>query len=184
MKSLTLCQACKRHVKLSETACPFCGVALSAPRATSGASRPRGLPGGRAALFLAGTALVPGCVDEPEPETEIDAGGNMVIPPYGIAIPPDAGKDAGEQFVAPAYGVAIVDSGFMPVPPYGIAIPPQDAGAKDAGPSCPQLGNLPVPVYGAPVDSGTRSDVCTDAGKDSGVIGFPPYGIPPDAGKK
>lgn len=196
MKSLTLCQACKRHVKLSETECPFCSAAVQAPRAPKSALRPRGLPGGRAALFLAGTALAPGCADEPEPEVD---SGFIPVPPYGIAIPPtDAGKDAGVGNIVPVYGaavpvygVAIYDSGFIPVPPYGIAIPPEDAGPADAGPKdagCPQVGNLPVPVYGIPVDSGTRMDQCTDkqdAGKDAGVaiIGFPPYGIPPEGGR-
>jgi hypothetical protein len=196
MRSLILCQACNRHVKASETQCPFCSAAVVLPRAPV-AVRARGLPGGRAALFLAGTSLAPGCVEEPEPD-------EMVIPVYGAAIDPqrdagaadagagDAGKDAGVG-ISPAYGIA-VDGGFV-VPPYGIAIPPlRDAGVAETG--CPQLGNLPAPVYGVAVDSGPPSDACKDAGqdagkdagqdagKDSGPMAVPVYGIAIDTGKR
>jgi hypothetical protein len=147
-----------------------------------GALRARGLPGGRAALFLAGAALAPGCVEEPEPDVldEHDDAG-----PAEAGAARDAGKDSGQGMSVPVYGVAI-DSGFHPVPPYGVAIPPdRDAGPADAG--CPQVGNLPVPVYGVPVDSGTQTDVCKDAGrdagKDSGPMVVPVYGVPFDAGK-
>src|SRR5687767_14301590 len=129
MRPLVLCQACKRHVKSSDAQCPFCGEALlSADGATrvdapsrQPAARGRGVPGGRAALFLAGSVLGSGCADE------------VAVPVYGVAIDgglddagdagaaQDGGRDA-EAMGSPVYGVAI-DSGLMPVPPYGVAVP-------------------------------------------------------------
>lgn len=200
MRALGLCTSCKRHVKRSETRCPFCSAAV-APERDQAATVVRGLPGGRAALFLTGAVLATGCTDEHEPD---DSPG-MVIPPYGVAIPADAGSptrpDAGAQFdaslVAPPYGISI--------PAYGIAIDASIATPKDAGPSCPQVGNLPVPVYGIGIDvpavdtcrdAGPDADTdagkdagaadagkdaaaadAGDAGKDSGLIAVPPYGI-------
>lgn len=52
MSDLEPCPSCRRHVRLSESACPFCGAAIEA-------SAPRSLAGGRltrAAVF-AGAAL-------------------------------------------------------------------------------------------------------------------------------
>ncbi|HEX6241930.1 MAG TPA: hypothetical protein VFZ61_13570, partial [Polyangiales bacterium] len=64
MRALALCSSCKRHVKVSETRCPFCSAAITLARSQPARS-PRGLPGGRAALFLTGAALAaPGCADE------------------------------------------------------------------------------------------------------------------------
>ena len=180
MRSLVLCQACKRHVKVSEALCPFCSAAVLAPRAQA-TVRARGLPGGRAALFLAGTALAQGGAEEPEPDV-LDNHNGAGAADAGAGAR-DGGKDSNELMGTPVYGVPIDqrDAGFA-VPPYGIAIPiPEDAGVLDAGASCPQVGRLPAPVYGIAIDSGTRSDVCTDAGrdagKDSGPLAVPVYGI-------
>lgn len=192
MRPLVLCQACKRHVKGSDVQCPFCstavvdsltgGLARSHAPSSRAAARGRGLPGGRAALFLAGSVLAQGCAEEFEPDAP--DGQNDGGDAGDGAVAKDGGQDAG-LMASPVYGVAI-DSGVMGIPPYGIAIPP-DAGAADSAvsdASCPRFGNLPVPVYGIPVDSGTRKDMCTDAGadagKDAGLIAVPPYGIPFD----
>jgi hypothetical protein len=200
MRSLVLCQSCKRHVKASETLCPFCSAAVVSRLArerTQGGAVGRGLPGGRAALFLAGTALAAGCADEPEPDA-LDEGRN-------------AGSDAGTQHARNDAGIAADagrdpgrDAAILVAQPYGISIDQwRDASIvtpRDAGPSCPQVGNLPVPVYGIAVDSGPPNDPCkdagpdaasdagrdagNDAGKDAGqVISLPPYGIPIDAGR-
>lgn len=205
MRALTLCMACKRHVKAHESVCPFCSAAMLGERNQAGRS-PRGLPGGRAALFLSGAAALaaPGCVDEHDPDDD-----EMAVPVYGIAIDGGAPRqDAGRS----------VDAGLV-AQPYGIAIP-WDASIqtpRDAGPSCPQVGNLPVPVYGigidvppdnacldagsdagqdggvdagsdAGIDAGSDAgtdggaDAGRDAGKDSGLIAVPPYGIAIDSG--
>jgi hypothetical protein len=160
---------------------------------TQGPASARGLPGGRAALFLAGTALAAGCADEPEPD--------------GLDDTSRAGSDAGTQRGPSDAGAdASRDTGILVAQPYGISIDPwRDASIvtpRDAGPTCPQVGNLPVPVYGVAVDSGARPDLCrdagpdagtdagadagkdagTDAGKDGGIIVAPAYGIAIDSG--
>jgi hypothetical protein len=166
MRPLVLCQACRRHVKVSETSCPFCDAAVIVER--QGTQRARGLPGGRAALFLAGTALAAtGCADD-EPDEEQHVGRRDAATQH-------SSKDAGR------------DGGMLVAQPYGIAIDPRDASIvtpPDAGPSCPQVGNLPVPVYGIGIDVPPR-DLCSDAGadagldagRDSGPLATPPYGI-------
>jgi hypothetical protein len=179
MKDLVVCAACKRHVKPSEVACPFCGSGLSVAPAVAAPAR-SGAAGGRAALFLASSALASGV-------------GACGVPAYGVGIDDvpfdgrnltDAGRrrDAGARDgginVVPVYGTA-VDAGVFPIPPYGVAIP--DAGS-DAG--CPRVDRLPVPVYGVPIDAGAP-DPCSDAGPppdaatdvDSGLIGVPVYGV-------
>lgn len=155
MKDLVVCAACKRHVKPSEVACPFCGSGLAELRAGVAPARSFA-PGGRAALFLAGSALVPGCDVE-----------GSAVPVYGVAVDGGSVSDGGPRSDAaapdgglnavPVYGVA-VDAGVFPVPPYGVAIP--DAGS-DA--SCPRVDRLPVPVYGIAIDAGAPPP-CTDAG--------------------
>jgi hypothetical protein len=191
MRVLVLCDACKRHVKRTEAHCPFCSAAVVVP-ARSSAGSPRGLPGGRAALFLTGAALAAaGCADEHEPDGLDDDTDRVLdaamqhMPKDAGAVVTDAGRDAG------------YDAGLI-AQPYGIPIP-LDASIrppKDAGPSCPQVGNLPVPVYGIGIDAppvdqcrdagqdagadagaDAGKDAGADAGKDSGFIAVPPYGI-------
>ena len=199
MRPLVLCQSCKRHVKAIETSCPFCSAAVGtsllgvAVRGRQDAGSPRGLPGGRAALFLAGAALASGCGDDSESDAGDDENDVMVTPVYGVAVDAgklDAGRDAGR------------DSGRgMATPPYGISIDPgrRDASIatpSDAGPPCAQFGSLPVPVYGVGIDAPARdlcrdagpnagldagkdtgADAGKDAGRDAGFIPVPPYGI-------
>jgi hypothetical protein len=188
MRALVLCNACKRHVKRSEAHCPFCSAAVVLPRSPSSGVA-RGLPGGRAALFLTGALAASACADELEPEVGDDE--NMSTSDGGKLPGP---KDAGVIGDAQAATDAGRDSGILVGPVYGVPIP-VDASVqtpKDAGPSCPQVGNLPVPVYGVSIDP-RPVDVCRDAGadagkdagadagkdagKDSGFIAVPPYGI-------
>lgn len=163
MRPLVLCNACKRHVKRTEARCPFCSAALVLA-SSQRSGKPRGLPGGRAALFLTGTALAAaGCADEPEPDALDDE--NMSA---SDAATQNGPKDAGLMTDARAATDAGRDTGLV-AQPYGIPIP-WDASIqppKDAGPSCPQLGNLPVPVYGIGIDP-RPVDVCRDAGADAG----------------
>lgn len=201
MRALVLCTACKRHVKRSETQCPFCRAAVT-PERSQGATLARGLPGGRAALFLTGALAAAGCADEPEPDA-LDNGqtsGQDSGTPRGPndagllvdAATRDAGRDAG--LIAQPYGIS--------VPVYGVAIDASTIPPKDGGASCPQVGNLPAPVYGIGIDvppidtcrdagadagkdagaadagkDAGAADAGADAGKDSGLIAVPPYGI-------
>ena len=103
---LLACPGCERHVRATETECPFCAQKLEglAPRALGP------LPSRAAAVFIGATALA-GCGKEPAPEPQkpgpID-NGMMAVPAYGVppqdlqppptpTPPPDAGppKDAG-----------------------------------------------------------------------------------------
>jgi hypothetical protein len=93
MRSLIPCPSCHRHVESTETACPFCQMAL-VPRASSGACQGpcsgHPLPRlGRAALVMAGAALL--CA----------ACQSSTVAAYGAAIIPDAGQsvDAAGQTV-------------------------------------------------------------------------------------
>jgi hypothetical protein len=180
MRALSLCQSCKRHIRVSERTCPFCGAAHVLAAAAQ-ELRPRGRPGGRAALFLAGAAAAPGCADEPDvPE--------QAIPVYGAAIDydasrvdggaaSDAGKDARSEMSIPPYGIS---------PVYGVPVD-RDAG-KDANVCGDPQEPMAVPVYGIPVvgkparDAGSDASVCgADGGvKDAGPMLLPPYGIPVD----
>lgn len=197
MRPLVLCQSCKRHVKRSETTCPFCSAIAGA--ALLGVAAPvepglrtataRGRPGGRAALFLAGAALASGCEGTATPVYGVaidpEDRDEMGTPVYGVAVDAgrfDAGRDAGHPLATPAYGISI-DPGRRDA---SIATP------ADAGPPCAQVGNLPVPVYGVGIDVPPR-DLCRDAGagggldagkdagpdagKDAGFLPTPPYGI-------
>jgi hypothetical protein len=115
---------------------------------------------------LTGAVLAaPACADEHEPGDGTDSNS---VPVYGVAIDggvaprPDAGTlvDAGHD--------GSRDAGLI-AQPYGIAIP-RDASIQtplDAGPRCPQVGNLPAPVYGIGIDAPPR-DLCSDAGADAG----------------
>jgi hypothetical protein len=171
-------------VKRTEAHCPFCSAAVVLPPSPR-PGKARGLPGGRAALFLTGALAAAGCADELEPEAQDDE--NMSTSDAGKQpVPQDSGLVADASAATDAGG----DSEILGVAVYGVSIP-VDAGiqpSKDAGPSCPQIGNLPVPVYGIGIDprpvdvckdagADAGADAGTDAGKDSGFIAVPPYGI-------
>lgn len=101
--SLAPCTACARHVRRTETRCPFCEAPLAlAPIAV----RTPGERLGRAALFAFGTAVATsaiGCGTKTnlgvgagemiDAAIGHDAGGLPVL--YGGAPPPDAGIDVG-----------------------------------------------------------------------------------------
>ena len=100
MSQLVPCPACVRHIRATDSACPFCGVQVDlSPAGPTMGSGPRL---GRAATFAFGAALAAagaiGCESE-EPN----------VPLYGAPVPVDAGpdgqvdEDAGET-VAPLYG--------------------------------------------------------------------------------
>jgi hypothetical protein len=162
--SLRPCVSCGRHVRASESACPFCRAQLDpTPTPPSGQAVGRL---GRAALFAFGAAAttvvaasVEGCgggaplYGGPPQDAAVvtDSGGPG--PLYGgppdagtmndaaTAPSDDAGNDAGN--IAPPYGTPSEDAGG-PAPAYGA--PPSDAGsAQDAG--LDAAGGI-APLYG------------------------------------
>jgi hypothetical protein len=156
---LSPCPSCAIHVRVSESACPFCGVALSDAFRAQSAPRPpqRGLS--RSALYAFGAGavtLATACSSgssqqEPSP-----------APMYGSPPLVDSGSDAAFDGGA--------DTG--PVALYGG--PPIDAGpGPDTGPG---------PAYGGPPTDGGHD--ASDAGEpDAFPIVDAAYGGPPiDAG--
>lgn len=128
MSVLVPCPGCARHVRASESACPFCAAALPtdlASHAVPPANRrlTRGAAFTFAATVVVGSAVACGGT--------VDQGGGSTM--YGLPNIEDAGWQDGGQPI-PAYGAAYVDSGSNDdggiLPMYGAAFPP-DAG--DAG---------------------------------------------------
>ena len=120
------CLSCARHVRASETACPFCAAALVAS-ATSTLARSPSKRLSRAALFALGAsaAAVAACSGSVTPLYGAPAGDGGALD--GSAR--DAAADDDVQAV-PAYGIAPMDAGNdgpVPAPLYG-APPPDDGG--------------------------------------------------------
>jgi hypothetical protein len=99
MKSLVPCASCNRHVESEETACPFCGAALTPrpdARACSGPCSGHASPHlGRAALAAIGaTLLCASCLSSTS-----SAYGTSIGPPVDAGQPKaDAGPtDAGDS---------------------------------------------------------------------------------------
>lgn len=145
--SLRPCSGCGRHVRASETSCPFCATTLEAV-----ADAPARAVGrvGRAALFAFGAAAAVtsvgacdgGTTPAPDAAPMVDTGGPTPLygGPADVGPMDDAGNDAGN--VAPAYGTPADDAGTDAglVAMYGG--PPGDAGI-DAGAVAPLYGGSP-----------------------------------------
>jgi hypothetical protein len=134
------CPACARHVRVSETGCPFCGGALADSfRADPRPQAPRARLA-RAALLALGTGSV----------ALVACSSTAPTPAYGgspVELPVDAGEDAGDKADAqPAQDAAaeaaprvdggeVVDGGDLDAPttepPYGS--PPRDAEPDHGG---------------------------------------------------
>lgn len=159
MDQLEPCPHCQRHVRIFESACPFCDAPLAQAMAQV---RARVLPGtrlGRAALFAygvgAGLAAVgaEGCADDTDPQTaapealaeELDYQTGSVVALYGAPAEP-------------------IDR-----PP---ARPPRDA-AVDAS-VAPDAGAAPDAGRPRGIDAGQRPD-----DRDRGGTSFPLYAAPP-----
>ncbi len=120
------CPSCARHVRASESACPFCATALSPSSAPANRSPAQRLS--RAALFALGasTAAVAAC------------SGSVTTPLYGAPAGDSGvldGTPDGEQQTMPPYGIPPMDAGNdgpVPVPAYG-APPFDDSGLPDGG---------------------------------------------------
>lgn len=128
--SLHPCPGCARHVRRTETTCPFCAsaIAIEAPEPRVITERL-----GRAALFAMGAAVM--------------TSSGCAVSLYGAPAPDTGPNDAG--VAAADAGVALdaagnPDSGFFP--PYGTP-PPDDTGPPndDAGQDAGFAG-----AYGAP----------------------------------
>jgi hypothetical protein len=180
---LVPCSGCGRHVRASESQCPFCGVTLAGDLAS------RAVPSttqrlGRGAMFVFATTVALGaCAPSPGPSdgatpsdsaadtgTAQDSGGPM--PLYGAPVPSDGGPTERDSGPSPT------DSGG-PIAMYG-GPPPVDAGpGPDSGGPSPVDAGSPLddgggvaPLYGGPFPD--------DAGREAGP-GLR-YGAPPPSG--
>ena len=141
---LRACPTCARHVRVRETACPFCGAALSEAFRASPAPKAPSTRLGRAALYALGAGSM---------SVAAACSNTVDVPLYG-GPPVDSGpEDAGADRVAtPAYGApadaAPFDTGAdqQPMPHYGG--PPIDSGTD-----APQT--IDAAYGGPPIDSGT-----------------------------
>lgn len=142
MSSLLPCPSCARHVRQTESGCPFCGAALALDEVPARPMPTQRL--GRAATFAFGAAIatsVAACGGGSNPGN--DSG---IAPAYGApadtGVQADTGNDAG---MLAMYGGPPQDAGTdvgSPGPLYGA--PPQDAGS-DAGGPAPAYGAVPAP---------------------------------------
>ncbi len=137
---LRACATCARHVRVTETSCPFCGFALRPEHRGAPAPQPPRASLTRAALFAFGTgtlAFAPGCSSSSSPVQEPDASQVQDAAYGGPPIETDASPiiDAARtaeppiEFaggVAPVYGAPATDSG-QGIAAYGG--PPVDSGA-------------------------------------------------------
>ena len=113
MSQLLPCPACNRHVRQSESSCPFCSAPLSLADAPA-AVLPRGRLG-RAATFAFGATLVGatalvGCDDTDTPEggggTSSTAGTSSSAGTSSTAGTSSGGSGIGPVYGAPAGGVS------------------------------------------------------------------------------
>jgi hypothetical protein len=155
MSQLTPCPECQRHVRKSETLCPFCDAALSLSHLPDHALPRQRL--GRAATFAFGAGVVGA--------TALVSCAGDVVPLYGAA--PSAGA-ASAVYGAPPSGSSNGGSSNA------------DAGAGTAiygAPAAGAGGEEPQPNGGASGNGGVAGEggVTDDGGFGGGLI----YGAPP-----
>lgn len=164
--SLVPCGGCGRHVRVNESACPFCGQSINDE------AKGKVIPGanqrmGRSAMFVFATTLALGACSpaqqpagDASPDSAADAGG--IIAMYGAPAPDAQGNDAASSPDA------------------------QDTDANDAGGIIAMYGG-PAPVDASPDsamnDSGGIAPLYGGPfpGEDAGGDGNPGlrYGAPP-----
>jgi hypothetical protein len=159
MASLVPCTVCQRHVRRSESACPFCGAER---QPTAGPLRERGLPrdAKRATLVALGLTLAgPACGGRGDDGDERD--NSSIIAPYGLSPDITEGGSGGSGGAAGggsggASGSAGGDEGKVTVPPYGAMPPPDPEGGSGGG--------ADTPDSGTPPDAGSDDAGSSDAG--------------------
>ena len=189
MTRLRSCDACSRHVFVTETRCPFCQAALRPPSSAPifnikpGMSRTQ-----RFALVaaVASQALI-GCSDEPKGAGTGQGSGGATQGSGGQGAAGSAGLGSGG-----ATPIAGKGGGVQPV--YGAPFEPGGGGGGSAGAGSGGGGGIggAQAVYGAPVptdagtdtsDAGDQPDagvqpVKRDGGGIQPVYGAPVYGAP------
>lgn len=208
---MTRCTSCDRHIRLeavvSETRCPFCGAALSAPTPGRGLL---GRTGGALAASLMSFGIGAGCLDDTERNTSdtADVSDSSVSDVSDTTdTRPDTSPDP--DSIQPVYGlpmdVEIADDS-TPQPEYGLPMDTSDD--SEDGKDTSNTDDIPIaPLYGLPPadtvepaddvtpqpEYGLPMDVMDDTGPDDagdtrddaketesdGSIPVPLYGLPP-----
>jgi hypothetical protein len=145
MSQLAPCPACRRHVEVVETTCPFCGAALA--ESFRGQLRPVAPPRrlSRAAMMAAGATLLGACSANDAIGNAKDAGtdrpvatdGPVPVPLYGAPLTGTAGT-SGAGGVTGAGGSVATGGGN------GSADAATDAAPRDAAPD-----RSVIAIYGA-----------------------------------
>lgn len=127
--ALRVCSSCARHVRTTDSVCPFCAVEQSV---TSGAPASAAFFGTRATMLFGATAVLAACGSSvslygapgPDIDRSADAGGDTsMVAVYGAPGPaPDASSDAGASASSDADADATNPDGGA-VPPYGAPDP-------------------------------------------------------------
>jgi hypothetical protein len=138
------CPGCSRHVRVSEGACPFCGVLLEpafhvAPAPVGPSKRLS-----RAALFAFGTGAA---VLSPVVVVDCGTDGYALMPPYGHGpvFPDDGGEGAQDSsYVLADVQVASVDAGL---PDSGVGAPDGAGGNGDDGDSSVEDASSEADLY-------------------------------------
>jgi hypothetical protein len=147
------CPACARHVRVRESACPFCAAALPADFAAHVAPDPTGRLSRSAIAALATAVLGAACAREAPATTTAPAtssGGGVVQGPIGTTAP-----------IPPPRVVPVEDAGAGPddagavVAEYGAPAPRFDAGAPVAAYGAPP--RMVTPAPGPPDNGGVHS---------------------------
>jgi hypothetical protein len=167
---LVACPSCNRHLRTTESVCPFCAADVREAMSTAA---PRPIPTerlSRSAMFAfaaanLGVAACGGTVEVPGPGTPdgavsnggasgagggVSTGGYVSMPHYGV--PPMSGGSANSG--GTSSGGTMNTGGYVIVPPYGV--PPMSGGSANSG--------------------GTNSGGTMNTG---GHVIVPPYGVPP-----
>jgi hypothetical protein len=164
--SLATCPECRRHVKVTETACPFCNVTLPSDMAARVQHRPPNRSRfGRAALvsFSAVVATSAVACGSDEDDTGSDQNGQHGGGAGGEAADggPGGAASTGGSSVGGTAGASVGGSGGQIAQPvYGIPIDYPDANIGqpeygvpiDVDASTPGAGGSAQPVYGIAID--------------------------------
>ena len=156
MTHLVPCPSCERHVRASETTCPFCGSTVDLSGVPPPALPNRRL--GRAALVAFGATIAAGVATT-------SCGGDTDEPGRGGS----GGSAAGGGGAGGSGGTGGNGSGGGSTG--------GSAGSSTGGSGGD--GGSVGPVYGVPADSGPPDVQATGGTAGDGGI-QPPYGIPPD----
>jgi hypothetical protein len=204
---MTRCTSCDRHIRLetvvSETRCPFCGGALTAPSPAKAGVL--GRTGGALAASLLSFGIGAGCLDDDSRPTDtdtVDAAETSISDTTDVADATDTSVEP--DSIQPLYGLPMdvtleTADDTTPQPEYGL---PMDTSESDSDakpsediPIAPLYGlppsdtiepaddTTPQPEYGLPmdvIDDTGPSDTKDDDGTESdGNIPVPLYGLPP-----